>query len=95
MSKKLFSFLLLVCILLTNVNVYASEITNQEEDPNKTASFAFNYDLAIKNVNIVNPARNEILYKYNIAISGGKIKAKELCYFASSSIWTAPMFLER
>lgn len=74
MSKKLFSFLLLVCILLTNVNVYASEVTNQEEDPNKTASFAFNYDLAIKNVNIVNPARNEILYKYNIAISGGKIK---------------------
>ena len=62
MSKKLFSFLLLVSILLTSINVYASEVTNQEEDPNQTASFAFNYDLAIKNVNIVNPARNEILY---------------------------------
>ena len=74
MSKKLFSFLLLICILLTSANVYASDKTDENDDTNKNASFSFNYDLAIKNVNIVNPARNEILYKYNIAISGGKIK---------------------
>lgn len=74
MSKKLFSFLLLLTLIITSLNVYASETTKESEDPNKTASFVFNYDLAIKNVNIVNPARNEILYKYNIAISGGKIK---------------------
>lgn len=74
MSKKLFSFLLLLTLIVTSLNVYASETTKESEDPNKKASFVFNYDLAIKNVNIVNPARNEILYKYNIAISGGKIK---------------------
>lgn len=74
MSKKLFSFLLLLCIIVNCFNVYALDANTNTDNDAKTESFTFNCDLAIKNVNIVNPARNEILYKYNIAISGNKIR---------------------
>ena len=74
MSKKLFSFLLFICIILNSINLYAMNDPQTDENDTKKESFEFNFDLAIKNVNIVNPARNEILYKYNIAISGNKIK---------------------
>lgn len=74
MSKKLFSFLLFICILFNSIFVYANDADKSNESEANKESFSFNCDLAIKNVNIVNPARNEILYKYNIAISGNKIK---------------------
>lgn len=74
MSKKLFSFLLFICIILNSINLYAMNDPQTDENDTKKESFEFNFDLAIKNVNIVNPARNEILYRYNIAISGNKIK---------------------